>query len=247
MTFKELLPDAQYEGIVFYLSEQGFSSPLDMTDFDYDDLYFVPGVSDDAIEQCKVIFRQYMESASQDDNTPQNVAVDDNYRDVSTAECNEEIPPNSDDLPSAFAELTTLIAAASNTVNTRERLTELQREFLEEAEYYNRYDFELFSFLCKEIDKLCFGSNEEGCSNGTYSPEECKRNALRFGQENCLCGNQRVHPCQASHIHQRNRRFRFLTKPFPRLANEISLAYSQGHRDGHFKKLAACSALRENE
>ena len=175
MTIKELLPDAQYEGIVFYLSEQGFSSPLDLNDFDFDELYFVPGVSDDAIEQCKEILSRYMETASQDDNTPPNGVIDEEKEDVSTAESIEEIQPNSDELLTALSKAANLISVAADTIKTRERLKLFQRAFLDNPEYCVRFDYSLFSSLCSEIGDLIPASDEEERSSDSYSPEEIER------------------------------------------------------------------------
>ena len=60
MTIMELLSETQYDGIVFFLNEHGYTSPLDLSDFDYDELYFVPGVSDQAVEKCRDILTAYI-------------------------------------------------------------------------------------------------------------------------------------------------------------------------------------------
>ena len=56
MTIQELYYDERFNNVVYFLSECGFSSLEDLKDFDFDELLFVPGVSEDIIEDVKKLY-----------------------------------------------------------------------------------------------------------------------------------------------------------------------------------------------
>ncbi len=70
MTIKELLAEPQYECIVFFLSEHGYIYPHDLVGFDFDELFFVPGVTDEIFEKSKRILVEHI-----DDNGTENLPL----------------------------------------------------------------------------------------------------------------------------------------------------------------------------
>lgn len=56
MTIQELYYDERFNNVVYFLSECGFSSLEDLKDFDFDELLFVPGVSEEIIEDVKKLY-----------------------------------------------------------------------------------------------------------------------------------------------------------------------------------------------
>lgn len=170
MTIKKLLSETQYDGIVFFLNEHGYTSPLDLSDFDYDELCFVPGVSDQAVEKCRDILTAYINlQRSEEVSVPQ----EEKELDIVEKPQNKSVESVVDDgLSAAFSDLTALIAAAIESVECRERLDLFREAFQEMPAFCERYDYELFSSLCDEIDALLPASDEEAGNAGRYSPEE---------------------------------------------------------------------------
>lgn len=171
MTIKELLPETQYDGIVFFLNEHGYTSPLDLSDFDYDELYFVPGVSDQAVEKCRDILTAYMNlQKSGEDPVPQEkeLAVAENQKSHNNS--NRSIVD--DDLSAAILDLTAHVSAAIEAVESRERLDQFRAAFIGTSTLNDQHDYELFSMLCDEIDALLPASIEKADDTEQYSPEE---------------------------------------------------------------------------
>ena len=173
MTIKELLVGAQFESIVFYLNEQGFTSPLELAGFDFDELLFVPGVSEEAIEQCKAILCNYSEPERPND-TLHSIETDSNADNTATKESTENIQSNSSDFFAELSELPGQIAAAALEVQTRDRLDQFRAAFLGTPALNEQYDYEIFSLLCDEIDSL-LPIPEENAGVKQFSPEECER------------------------------------------------------------------------
>ena len=171
MTIKELLPDNQYDGIVFFLNEHGYTSPLDLSGFDYDELYFVPGVSDTAVEKCRDILTAYInlqkleeESASQE----KKLGIDEKPNPQNKSEENAE----DNNLSAVFSNLTALITAAVEAAESRERLDLFRAAFLKSPDCCERYEYNLFSSLCDEIGAFLPASDEKAEDEKRYSPEE---------------------------------------------------------------------------
>ena len=81
MKIKEVLKDIKFEQIVFYLEQNSFSKIEDLDRFDFDELYFVPGVDDSLIEEVRNIYEENKNVCS-DDNEP--------IIEVDETECDEE-------------------------------------------------------------------------------------------------------------------------------------------------------------
>ena len=56
MSINDLYISPEYAGVLFYLSERGFSKLEDLAAFDFDELFFVPGLSEETIEAAKELF-----------------------------------------------------------------------------------------------------------------------------------------------------------------------------------------------
>lgn len=56
MTIQELYCDEKFNSILYFLNERGFSSFDDLQFFDFDELFFVPGVSADIAESAKNLY-----------------------------------------------------------------------------------------------------------------------------------------------------------------------------------------------
>ena len=177
MTIKELLADARYDSIVFFLNEQGYTSPFDLSDYDFDELYFVPGVSDEAIEQCREILNDFInnQGSQENDNKQEipNASID--TGEIPHQKSNPVIWNQTDDFSSAISDVISRIAAALEVVENRERFDQFRAAFLETPDYCKQYDFDLFSLLCDEIDVLIIDSNEAADSCSQYTYEESKR------------------------------------------------------------------------
>lgn len=171
MTIKELLPETQYDGIVFFLNEHGYTSPLDLSGFDFDELFFVPGVSDEAVEKCRDILTAHMNlQVFEEVSSPQE----------KTAAVGREPEPQShseestidEALPAAISDLTAHVAAAIKAVESRSQLDQLRSAFIGNPNLSARYDYDLFSLLCDEIDALITNPDEGADNTEQYSPEE---------------------------------------------------------------------------
>lgn len=172
MTIKELLSDTQYDGIVFFLNEHGYTSPLDLSSFDFDELFFVPGVSDEAVEKCRDILTAHM-NLQEFEEVPlpqeKELAVDKKQTPQNNS---EDSAVDDDDLSAAILDLTTHVSAAIEAVESRERLEQFRAAFIGTPTLNEQYDFDLFSLLCDEIDALLPASNEDADDAKRYSPEE---------------------------------------------------------------------------
>ena len=62
MSIKDLYNSPEYNDVLFYFSERGFSKLEDLAAFDFDELYFVPGLSEETIEAAKELFRSAKDS-----------------------------------------------------------------------------------------------------------------------------------------------------------------------------------------
>ena len=174
MTIRELLPETKYDGIVFFLNEYGYTSPLDLSEFDYDELYFVPGVSDDAVKSCRAILNEYINTHMQKKETmSQDTTFDSNAETEPKANLNEW--NDAGNISDVISDLIVHVAAAVDAVESHERVELFQAAFSENSNYYERYDPDVFSMLCGEIDILFSDPNEEVYSATFYSPEECER------------------------------------------------------------------------
>ena len=56
MSINDLYNGPQYNDVLFYLSERGFSTVKDLAAFDFDELYFVPGLAEETIKAAKELF-----------------------------------------------------------------------------------------------------------------------------------------------------------------------------------------------
>lgn len=56
MSINDLYISPEYAGVLYYLSERGFSKLEDLAAFDFDELFFVPGLSEETIEAAKELF-----------------------------------------------------------------------------------------------------------------------------------------------------------------------------------------------
>ncbi len=68
MSLNDLYNDPVYNDILFYLSERGFSSSEDLASFDFDELFFVPGLSEELIESAKALFLSAKNSADESES-----------------------------------------------------------------------------------------------------------------------------------------------------------------------------------
>lgn len=88
MTIQELYYDDRFSNVVYFLSECGFSFLEDLKAFDFDELLFVPGVSEDIIEEAK---RLYFDSQNVQEQEPGCEAVNEENTSVLARETIESI------------------------------------------------------------------------------------------------------------------------------------------------------------
>lgn len=62
MTIEELYSEPCFEAVVYYLKQNGFSFLEDLASFDFDELYFVPNLESDIVEQAKSLYQSVASS-----------------------------------------------------------------------------------------------------------------------------------------------------------------------------------------
>ena len=68
MTIQELYHDDTFNNVVYFLNECGFSFLEDLKTFDFDELLFVPGVSENIIEEAKNLYFDSQNAQKQESN-----------------------------------------------------------------------------------------------------------------------------------------------------------------------------------
>ena len=58
MTLDNLLAEERFDAVLYYLKENGFLNIPDLAAFDFDELYFVPGMDDSLIREIRKRYEQ---------------------------------------------------------------------------------------------------------------------------------------------------------------------------------------------
>ena len=163
MTVKELYCDDRFSSILYYLSENGYVSVPDLESFDFDELYFVPGVDSALVEEAKDIYLNKDDIVSVIVDTPcehieksdeelQEQPVDDNGL-VAVDEDNE--------LNELFEECGNVLDIALRSVTNNERIIALVR--LSALKKDDAVEKQIILDLCNDLKHYV------DCVN--YSPE----------------------------------------------------------------------------
>ena len=177
MTIKELFAEPQFEGIVFYLTAQGYSFPLELAEFDFDELFFVPGISDEAIDQCRALLSDYI--TNKENQEVKSVDSPHSQTCSSDEPAKSDVLPDTagpnDDLSIVVSALIDRLAAAIASINSRGQLDALRSAVSGPKSYGTQYDPELLTMLCDEIGAFLEIPDAEHSENNDYSPEERER------------------------------------------------------------------------
>lgn len=107
MLIREVLHDERFTGVVYYFESNGFSSISDLETFDFELLYFVPGLNDEVITEVTELCQKAclpQENTDDVENYESVIACDDEniVVDISEEDCEEE---KADQLREVFADL----------------------------------------------------------------------------------------------------------------------------------------------
>ena len=148
MTIEELYSEPCFEAVVYYLKQNGFSFLEDLASFDFDELYFVPNVESDIVEQAKSIYQSVAGSALE---ICEEVAL-------------SETPSKNETCSGGSVEEAPLSAIISDCCDKLKMLAEQAKKpdllqkithFLAYPAYYNKQlndeEQDFFLFLCDEL------------------------------------------------------------------------------------------------
>ena len=113
MLIREVLHDERFTGVVYYFESNGFSSISDLETFDFELLYFVPGLNDEVITEATELCQKACLPQENTDDVENHEIVtvcdDENIGvDISEEDCEEE---KADQLLEVFADLVDKLSA----------------------------------------------------------------------------------------------------------------------------------------
>lgn len=166
MTIEELYSEPCFEAVVYYLKQNGFSFVQDLASFDFDELFFVPNVGSDIIEQAKSLYQNAVSAAPEV------------YAETSSS----ETPSEKESFTAPFSEEENLLSAiiadccgalkiSAEQFKENPDLIQKIKHLLTRPAYYDKQlsneerDFVLF--LCNELKSHLIREQ--------YTPEEIQR------------------------------------------------------------------------
>lgn len=178
MTIQELYCDHRFNNVVYFLSECGFSFLEDLKAFDFDELLFVPGVSENIIEEAK---RLYLDSQNVQEQEPAYEAVTEEDPSALVTETIASISSSVDfspkvELQNLLLQCTDSLRSIFQEVSSSNQIAGL-RAFVEDMETTEGIDKSVLIFLCDSLEEHFQRESTGGSELATYSAEE--ENLLR--------------------------------------------------------------------
>lgn len=172
MTIQELYYDERFNNVVYFLSECGFSSLEDLKDFDFDELLFVPGVSEDIIEDVKKLYVDIQNV--QEQKTDRETANEKDFPTLS-AEAIKPIPLSVNfskdiELQNIFLQCTDSLRAIFKRVSSQDQIAGF-RSAIANMEPSEDIDKSVLLSLCDGLDKH-FQEKSDAPEFISYSAEE---------------------------------------------------------------------------
>lgn len=172
MTIQELYYDDRFSNVVYFLSECGFSSLEDLKDFDFDELLFVPGVSEDIIEDVKKLYVDIQNV--QEQKTDRETANEKDFPTLS-AEAIKPIPLSVNfskdiELQNIFLQCTDSLRAIFKRVSSQDQIAGF-RSAIANMEPSEDIDKSVLLSLCDGLDKH-FQEKSDAPEFISYSAEE---------------------------------------------------------------------------
>lgn len=172
MTIQELYYDERFNNVVYFLSECGFSSLEDLKDFDFDELLFVPGVSEEIIEDVKKLYVDIQNV--QEQKADRETANEKDFRTLS-AEVIKPIPLSVNfskdiELQNIFLQCTDSLRAIFKRVSSQDQIVGF-RSVIANMEPSEDIDKSVLLSLCDGLDKH-FQEKSDAPEFISYSAEE---------------------------------------------------------------------------
>lgn len=143
MTLDNLLAEEKFGAALYYLKENGFLVVSDLDSFDFDELYFVPGIDETLVDEIKERYEGEISGGSIEENqVKQDELIDTQVDTVEEPKANdtetidEAIQPV---FAECYARLASVLRTDRNWESFRRQLAEHQQDFTQD-----QYEFLLF-------------------------------------------------------------------------------------------------------
>lgn len=143
MTLDNLLAEEKFGAARYYLKENGFLVVSDLDSFDFDELYFVPGIDEILIDEIKERYERETSGSTIEENVVKQVELIDTQVEVAegpkandTEMIDEAVQPI---FTECYASLESVLKTDRNWVSCRSQLVEHQQDFTQD-----QYEFLLF-------------------------------------------------------------------------------------------------------
>lgn len=174
MTIQNLYCEEEFSNIVYYLNECGFFSIEELQSFDFDELFFVPGISDSIVAEAKALYSAAIEKSIQLESLTreQNTFGESNPpTEACPSTCLTSLV-STEDIQQELAECVIQMYASVRTIKSKNELSEI-REYVLAAENRDGLYPEILIGLCDDLNANIAGSTADVLdSDKEYSSEE---------------------------------------------------------------------------
>ena len=149
MRIVEILHEKKFDGVVYYFESNGFSSVSELENFDFDLLYFVPGLDEDivveAIELCKHVLEYPQEAGVAEDATVYEDVIAEKPHDI---EDFIAITEDNDELDTIIENIVFSMRNLEETLKDERHIKKVATRVASSLEENNR---EVISIICEEL------------------------------------------------------------------------------------------------
>ena len=201
MTIQELYYDAKFSSIVYFLNERGFSSFDNLQSFDFDELFFVPGVSADIIEEAKNLYCIAAEKVETSDK--EELPQQRETKILSVPEKLQTSTVQDNELQQTIAECTNAFYRVAQKINDSVQISEI-RTLISEMKKLEEINVDILIGICDDLEANVPVAKEVASKETIeYSPEE-KELLLSAGIESVFAnvkrGNTMIRYCKENGI-----------------------------------------------
>ena len=136
MTLDNLLTEEKFGAALYYLKENGFLAVSDLDSFDFDELYFVPGIDEILIDEIKERYEREIgggaiekNEVKQDELIDTQVEATEEPKANDTETIDEAVQPI---FAECYARLASVLKTDRNWESCRSQLVERQQDFTQD-------------------------------------------------------------------------------------------------------------------
>lgn len=177
MTIQNLYCEEKFNNIVYYLNECGFFSIEELQSFDFDELFFVPGISDSIVAKVKALYSVAIEKSIplESRTREQNTFGASNPQSEACPRTRLTSSVSTEDIQQELAECATLMYESVRSIKSKNKLSEI-REYVLTTENCDGLYPEILAGLCDDLNANIADSTADVLHSGKeYSSEEKER------------------------------------------------------------------------